>query len=111
MHACKSLLFQDEKTWVKKNNQSLLDVTMGSYDGSEVCKLSEKFGKENVGLYWDDGLMLLKRPGKRSAVRARKSLHSIFHQFGLKIKGELNNQIVNFLDVTFNFQEGKYSVY
>ena len=33
----------------------------------------------------------------------------IFHQFGLKITAEVNNQIVNFLDVTFNLQEGKYS--
>jgi hypothetical protein len=41
---------------------------MGSYDGAELCELvglfilkeiSDKFGKENVGLYRDDGLMLL----------------------------------------------------
>ena len=119
-HARKSLLFHDDKTWVKKNNQSLFDVIMESYDGAEVCelvglfilhKLSEKFGKENVGLYRDDGLMLLKGPGKRSADRARKSLHTIFHQFGLKITAEVNNHIVDFLDVTFNLQEGKYSAY
>ena len=55
--------------------------------------------------------MLLKRPGKRSADRARKCLYSIFHQFGLKITAEVNNQIVNFLEVTFNLREGKYSAY
>ena len=32
-HARNSLLFYDDKTWVKRNNQSLLDDTMGSYDG------------------------------------------------------------------------------
>ena len=42
-HARKSLLFNDEKTWMKKQNDSLFDVTMGSFDGAEVCEL--------VGLY------------------------------------------------------------
>ena len=39
-HARKSLLFYNDKIWVKKNNQqSLFDFTMGSYDGAEVCEL------------------------------------------------------------------------
>ena len=38
MHG-KSLLFCNDKTWVKKNDLSLFDVTMGSYDGAEVCEL------------------------------------------------------------------------
>ena len=42
---------------------------MGSFDGAEICelvglfiltKLEEKFGKENVGLYRDDGLEVIK---------------------------------------------------
>ena len=41
-HARKSLLFQDGDVWVKKNG-SLFDVTMGSFDGTEVCDL--------IGLY------------------------------------------------------------
>ena len=41
------------------------DVTMGSYDGAEVCQLvglylldllTNVFGKNNIGLYRDDGL-------------------------------------------------------
>ena len=42
-HARKSLLFHDGKEWVKKEGNPLFDVTMGSYDGAEVCEL--------VGLY------------------------------------------------------------
>ena len=38
-HARKSLLFYDEKTWLKRSNQSLFDVTMGSYEGAEICEL------------------------------------------------------------------------
>ena len=119
-HARKSLLFYDEKTWVKRNNQSLFDVAMGSYDGAEICelvglfilnKLSEKFGKNNIGLYRDVGLMLLSGSGKGLADKARKSLHCIFHKLGFKITAEVNNQIVNYLDVTFNLQTGRYSAY
>ncbi len=119
-HARKSLLFYSDKTWVKKSNDSLFDVTMGSYDGAEVCelvglfilnKLSAKFGQENVGLYRDDGLLLLDGTGGRLADRARKDLHEIFHQLDLKITAEINNHNANFLDVTLNLQEEKYSPY
>ena len=60
----KSLLFNKHEIWVKKDNSSY-DVTMGSFDGAEICeivelyllnKLSNLLGKENVGLYRDDGL-------------------------------------------------------
>ena len=56
MHRRKSLLFDNETTWSKKNPSSLFDV---SFDGAEVCELiglfllnnlSEKYGKNNVGL-------------------------------------------------------------
>ena len=93
---------------------------MRSYDGAEICelvglfilnKLSEKFGKNNTGLYRDVGLMLLSGTGKRLADKAGKSLLCIFHKLGFKITAEVNNQIVNYLDVTFNLQTGRYSAY
>ena len=37
-HARKSLLFNNNETWVKKSGHTF-DVTMGAYDGAEVCKL------------------------------------------------------------------------
>ena len=51
-HARKSLLFNEEGTWMKKDG--LFDVTMGAYDGAAVCevvgtflldKISEKYEK------------------------------------------------------------------
>ena len=42
LHARKSLLFNKNEVWVKKDNPDF-DVTMGSFDGAEVCEL--------VGLY------------------------------------------------------------
>ena len=42
---------------------------MGSYDGAEICELvglfilnhlGKSFGKENIGIYRDDGLAIIK---------------------------------------------------
>ena len=38
MHSRKLLLFCDGNTWIKKDNY-MFDVTMGSFDGAEVCEL------------------------------------------------------------------------
>ena len=68
--ARKSLLFSNDQTWVKKNGNELFDITMGSFDGVEICelvglyllnKLSKLLGNGNVGLYRDDGLAAIKR--------------------------------------------------
>ena len=68
-HARKSLLFDEQKdTWMKKQS-GLLDVTMGVYDGAEVCELvgtymlsliSEKYNKKDFGHYRDDGLGVVR---------------------------------------------------
>ena len=61
-HARKSLLFSNEKPWMKREG-NLFDVIMGAYDGAEVCelagifmlnKISEKYDKNDIGLYKDD---------------------------------------------------------
>ena len=116
-HARKSLLFNNEKPWIKKDSNSLFDVTMGSFDGAEVCELvglfilnhlNSKFGKENIGLYRDDGLAIMKNKSARLADKTRKELHKIFENFDLKITAEANLKIVNFLDVTYDFNTGKF---
>ena len=62
MHARRSLLFHGGATWIKKDGSDF-DVTMGSYDGAEVCELvglymlhllSQRFGNDFIGLYRDD---------------------------------------------------------
>ena len=51
--------------WIEKDGNSNFDVTMGSYDAAEICKLvgvhilhvlGEKYRKDKIGLYHDDGL-------------------------------------------------------
>ena len=49
MHSWKSLLFDNETGWTKKNHSSMFDVTMGSFDGAEVCELIGIFLLNNLG--------------------------------------------------------------
>ena len=86
-------------------------------DGAEICELvglfilnhlGKSFGKENIGLYRDDGLAIIKNKSARLADKTRKELHKAFEQFGLKITAKSNLHVVNFLDVTFDLSTGKY---
>ena len=120
MHARKSLLFDKKTPWTKKGDKGKFDVTMGSYDGAEVCELvgtcilnilAEKYGKNNVGLYRDDGLAVFENINGNQAEKIRKEIIKIFRNFGLKITLETNQRIVNFLDITLNVTNGKYYPY
>ena len=50
-HARKPFLFNRGKPWIKSNNSNLFDVTMGSYDGAEICELVGLFILNNLGLF------------------------------------------------------------
>ena len=119
-HARKSVLFNSNKPWVKRDNHTTFDVTMGSFDGAEVCELvglyalnnlRKRFGNNNIGLYRDDGLALIEGTSLRLADKARKDLCSAFQELGLKITAEINYKTVNFLDVTLNLTNESYKPY
>ena len=67
--------------------------------------------KENIGLYREDGLAIIKNKSAHLADKTRKKLHKAFEQFGLKITAESNLHVVIFLDVTFDLSTGKYKPY
>ena len=119
-HARKSVLFNSTKPWIKRDSSSTFDVTMGSFDGAEICelvglyalnKLRTRFGNNNIGLYRDDGLALIEGNSPRLADKARKDLSSAFQELGLKITAEVNYETVNFLDVTLNLTSKLYKPY
>ena len=119
-HARKSLLFERGKTWMKREKNSLFDVTMGSYDGAEVCELVGVFMLNNlkkllethcIGLYRDDGLGVLKDAPGHVADATRKSITSLFKQHGLRVTINANIKIANFLDTQFDLETGKYRPY
>ena len=116
-HSRKSLLFNGETTWVKKNNPEF-DVTMGAYDGAEVCelvglfllsKVKASFRDLDFGLYRDDGLGYTRKLSGPKIDRMRKDIIKLFQSYGLKIEITCNLHHVDFLDVSFDLRSGKYS--
>ena len=73
--------------------------------------LSEKYGKSNVGLYRDDGLVLLRNTSGPQSERTRKDITREFKKQGLNISISTNQKICNFLDVTLNLTDGTHSPY
>ena len=94
------------------------DVTMGSFDGAEICeivgiyllkKLSPLLGKENFGLYRDDGLATVNSSSGPVLDKMRKDIISIFKNEGLSITIETILIETDFLDFTFNLLKGNFS--
>ena len=93
---------------------------MGSKDGAEICELtgiyilsqfSTLLPQEHIGLYRDDGLILLRNKNGQLADRIRKNVIKLFKDIGFKIQIETNLKIGNFLDVTFNLANSTYRPY
>ena len=118
-HCRKSLLFCTDKIWVKKSNPEF-DVTTGSFDGAEICELvglylldqlSNILPVESFGLYRDDGLAILSGISGPDTERIIKNIRNLFKTNNLKITIEAGMQQTDFLDVTFNADNGKYWPY
>ena len=74
-----------------------------------LYKLTTNFlNIEQVGLYLDDGLIVLHNSNRQNSDRARNKFHKIFKEIGFKIETNIYRKIVNFLDVTFNLN---YNIY
>lgn len=89
MYSRKSLLFDKGTPWIKKGNNDLFDVTMGSYGGAEVSELvglyilntlAKEYGKDNIGLLRDDGLAVFKSTIGSKVDRIRKNMTKIFKE-------------------------------
>ena len=115
-HARKSLLFNKQQTWIKKES-GLFDVTMGAYDGAEVCELvgifilhqlSRVYNNNNIGLYRDDGLAVFKNISGPQAEKIKKHFQNIFRKNNLNIIVKCNLKVVDYLDVTLNLSDGSY---
>jgi len=83
---------------------------MGSYDGAKICELEGAYIfnllpmkelQNNIGLYRDDGLAIL-RDQPRQVENTKKVICKIFKSIGLGIPIEANKKIINFLVITLN---------
>ena len=115
------MLFKDNEAWVKKNGDPSFDVTMGSFDGAEICEmvglyilhvLNNMYGPNTLGLYRDDGLACFTNVSGPESDRIRKNIISVFKEkFGLSITISINVRSVNFLDVTFDLSTNSYGLF
>ena len=117
-NARKSLLFSHNEPWCKKDGT--FDVTMGSYDGAEVCetvglfmlnKISSIIDKACYGLYRDDGLAVLRNYNPKKTDNLRKQLIKLFKEEGLSITIETNLKTTDFLDIHLNLESNSHGPY
>ena len=113
------MLFGQGREWIKKGT-GLFDVTMGCFDGAEVCELvgafalatlSDKLSAGDIGLYRDDGLGVFWDVSGHDADRIRKDIIKIFADMGLKITIQTNLKAANLLDVMLCLATGRHSPY
>ena len=118
-HARNTLLLDESHTWTKKQG-CLFGVSMGAYDGAEVCELmgtymlnvlSKTYSKNNFGLYCDDGLAVLKNKSGPQLEQVKKNFQKIFKEHGLDIIMQCNMKVVNYLDVPLNLNDGIHKPY
>ena len=67
--------------------------------------------KNDLGLYQDDGLALLKNRSGPQSEKVKKNIQKIFKGHGLDIIIKCNMKVVNYLDVTFSLNDGTYKPY
>ena len=84
------MLFKDNCAWKKKDIKSSFDVTMGSYDGAEICELIgchilsgfQTLPKiDDAGLYRDDGIILIRKFSWKGRGSAAKTYCKVYEKF------------------------------
>ena len=73
-------MYKEGEPWIKKQSNNF-DVTMGSYDGAEVCELigifmlsliGNKYNPNNIGLYRHDGLAVFKNKAAHNLKKLKR---------------------------------------
>ena len=99
----------------KKEGEQDFEVMMGSFDGVEIWKLvdilhtlAEKCGRNDIGLYTDDGVAYFQNISGARAECLREDIIDLFKiELQLNVTSKTNLKVDNFLDVTFNLTIGK----
>ena len=118
MQARKTLLFNNNKPWIKKSGNKDFDVPMGCFDRAEVSeivgtyilsKISNEINKKQVGLWRDDALGVLRNMSGSEMDWTRKNLIRIFQECGLSIVCKINLTSVDFLHVHFYMKQNTFT--
>ena len=93
---------------------------MGSCDGAGICelvglyilnKLAKIIPKQDIGLYRDNGLSILRNSNDPKADRKRKEIIWKFKEIGFLIEIAAKLKVVDFLDITLDLNRGTYQPY
>ena len=119
-HACKTLLFHNNETWVKKGSKHFFDVPMGSFHGAELCELvglhilheiKSIFTAGYYGLYRDDGLAVVKAEARCNLKKIEQQVRDKMKSLGFDITIESGFDNVDFLDVNLNLKLDIFNPY
>ena len=119
-HTQKSLLYCKDTPWIKKEGNGEFDVTMGSNDGAETCKLvglfllysiGDKLNKDKIRLNRDDGLAYFKNNNGHQNDKIWKELIKILQSYGLKLEIKCNLKSIDYLDITLDLNTESYRPY
>ena len=90
---------------------------MGDYDSTEICDLMgifmlsllrKKYSSNNICLYLDGGLSVLRNISGQQAEKHTKIIQKFFRDKGLQTIIKCNLKVVDYLDVTLNLNDGTY---
>ena len=110
----RTLLCNDKEPWIKKSRKKDFDVPTGCFDRAKVSeivgtyilsKINNEINKKEVGIYYDDGLGVLRNMSVSEMDQASKNLIKIFQECGLSIVYKINSTSVDFLDVHFGMRQ------
>ena len=113
-------LLNEKIPWVKKGGSGDFDISMGYFDGAEVCelvgtfilnKLKNVFQNNTFGLYRDDRLVVIKGLSDPEIGRPKKNIDKTFKDCRLNITIEANLPTVNYVDETLVLQKDTYLPY
>ena len=99
MQSGQTLLFNNKEPWLKKSGNQEFDVPMGCFDGTEVCEsvgvyilhlLKNVMRKENVGLYHEDGLRILRNSSGPEIEPKTEQIFQFFKNCGRNITLKTN---------------------
>ena len=114
-------MFHENEPWVKREGDENFDVLIGCLDGAKVCDLTGLYilskiksvfeNQNNVGLYGDDGLGILRNISGPQIERVREEIIKIFKKCGLSITTKTNLKFVQFLDIELDLINNTYRPY
>ena len=116
-HCRKTLLYYEDSIWIKKGEGGNFDVSIGAYDGAEICELvgcvllysiNKIMDPGSHGLY-HDGLIIVDKSTPKKCDGIRKRLYKLFEEFGFRLDVTTVLKIADYLDVTLNLYSGTVS--